>query len=477
MSNSVDQRALASAIPPSVRELCTTIHAAGFGVWCVGGAVRDVILARLRPGAPLAAGDWDLASSATPDQIMRLFRRVIPSGVKHGTVTVLAQDRSVEVTTLRGEGGYEDGRHPTEVVFLDDIVGDLARRDFTVNAIAFEPLSGTLIDPYGGIQDLEAGRIRAVGDPHVRFSEDGLRVLRAARFSATLDMEIAPETRSAIRPSLASYGKVSAERIKDEWVKALKAREPSRAFRIMQDEGMLQITAPELAQTKGCAQNKYHRYDVWEHTLQALDAVPANSLVLRLAALLHDIGKPPVRATNPETGEFTFYRHELTGARLANDLLRRLRFPNDVREQVTALVEHHIVAYDATWTDAAVRRWMNRIAPCHVADILTLARADVIAKGIETPRQLECLAELERRMSAACEANQALSIKDLKVTGSTLIHELGLRPGPIIGNLLRMLLEEVLETPEHNERERLLERARELLKSEEERERTHPSRV
>jgi tRNA nucleotidyltransferase (CCA-adding enzyme) len=415
----------------------------------------------------MPAGDWDVASSATPDQIMRLFRRVIPSGIKHGTVTVLLRDRQVEVTTLRGERGYEDGRHPSAVVFLDDIVDDLARRDFTINAIAYDPIRGQVIDPYGGVQDIHAGLIRAVGDPRVRFAEDGLRVLRAARFSATLEMQVTAETLAAIRPSLASYRKVSAERIKDEWVKALKARQPSRAFRIMQNEGLLEITAPELAQSDGCAQNKYHRFDVWEHTLQTLDAVRADSLVLRLAALLHDVGKPVTRAVHPRTGEYTFHGHELTGARLANDILRRLRFPNDIREEVTALVQHHIVAYDATWTDAAVRRWLNRVGSQRVADILTLARADVGAKGIEMSEQLQSLDELEVRINAATLANQALSLKDLQVSGSTLIKELGLPPGPMIGNLLRMLLDDVLEAPEHNERERLLERARELLKSEE----------
>lgn len=431
----------------------------------MGGAVRDVILSGLRTTNELPAGDWDVASSARPDQIISLFRRVIPSGIKHGTVTVLLRDRAVEVTTLRGERGYDDGRHPSDVVFLDDIVDDLARRDFTINAIAFDPINGCVLDPYRGLEDIHAGRIRAVGDALVRFSEDGLRVLRAARFAATLEMEVTPETLAAIRPSLASYQKVSAERVKDEWVKALKARQPSRAFRIMHDEGMLQITAPELDEMHGCAQNKYHRYDVWQHTLHTLDGVPRDSLVLRLAALLHDIGKPPTRAIHPDTGEYTFYRHEFAGARMASELLRRLRFPNEVRERVTALVEHHIVAYEPSWTDAAVRRWLNRVGPDRVAEILTLARADIVAKGIESPTQLHYVEELESRIDAAGRASQALSMKDLNISGATLIKELQLTPGPVIGNLLRRLLDEVLEFPEYNERGRLLERARELLDS------------
>jgi len=254
-------------MPEAIRELCTKIHVAGFGVWCVGGAVRDIILSQMRGLSEMPKGDWDIASAATPDQISRIFRRVIPSGIEHGTVTVLWGDQKVEVTTLRGEQGYVDGRHPGQVVFLSSIIDDLARRDFTVNAIAYNPITDEVVDPYGGVADIQARRIRAVGKPLERFTEDGLRAMRAARFSATLDMQLDPGTLAAIRPSLDSYRKVSAERIRDEWTKTLGAREPSRAFRIMQDEGLLQISAPELAQTAGCTQNKYHKFDVWEHTL------------------------------------------------------------------------------------------------------------------------------------------------------------------------------------------------------------------
>jgi tRNA nucleotidyltransferase (CCA-adding enzyme) len=352
------------------------------------------------------------------------------------------------------------------VVFLKDIVDDLARRDFTINAVAYDPIDDQVIDPYGGVDDIQARCIRAVGDPQVRFGEDGLRVLRAARFSATLTMQVVPETLRAIRPSLASYRRVSAERIRDEWVKALKSSRPSPAFRIMQEHGLLEITAPELNQTAGCTQNQNHRYDVCEHTLQALDGVEPDP-VLRLAALLHDIGKPATRAVRPQTGEYTFHRHEQLGAKVSSELLRRLRFPNEVREQVVALVEYHIVAYESSWTDAAVRRWLNRVGSHRVANILKLARADVAAKGIDMPDQMRRLTELEQRISAVVTTNQALTIKDLQVTGKNLIEQLGITSGPVIGELLRKLLEEVLEAPEHNERERLLERARELLKSSE----------
>jgi tRNA nucleotidyltransferase (CCA-adding enzyme) len=465
MSFVVDQQRLARAIPKAIRELCEQIRDSGFGVWCVGGAVRDVILSQARDSSELPNGDWDIASSATPDQISRIFRKVIPSGIEHGTVTVLWRDREVEVTTLRGECGYVDGRHPTQVVFLNSIDDDLARRDFTVNAIAYDPIHDEIVDPHGGVADIQARCIRAVGDPLARFSEDGLRVLRAARFSATLDMQVDSDTLAAIRPSLDSFRKVSMERVRDEWTKSLKARQPSRAFRIIHDHGLLQITAPELAQTQGCAQNRYHRFDVWEHTLRTLDRVPPNSLVLRLAALLHDIGKPSTRAVHPQTGDNTFYGHEIVGANMADALMRRLRFSNDLRDQVTALVRHHIVAYESNWTDAAVRRWTNRVGSQRVSDILELARADVTAKGQDAAPQIRDLVELDRRIKTAIESNHALCLKDLRISGSTLVEELNLLPGPMIGVLLRALLEDVLEVPEHNEREHLLGRARELLDS------------
>jgi tRNA nucleotidyltransferase (CCA-adding enzyme) len=389
----------------------------------------------------------------------------VPSGIRHGTVTVILPTQSVEVTTLRGEQGYSDGRHPDNVVFVTDIVQDLARRDFTINAIAYDPIANHLIDPFGGIDDLVSRCLRAVGDPRERFSEDGLRVLRAARFAATLDVEIETHTRSAIRYSLDSYRKVSAERIRDEWTKALLAPLASRAFNIMLAEGMLGITAPELIDMNGCVQNRHHRYDVWEHTLRTVDGITHKSLRLRLAALLHDVGKPVVRDVSPKTGDYVFHDHEIQGSRLADAIMRRLKFPNNLRDPVVALVRHHIVVYTASWTDSAIRRWINRVTQDLLWDVLELARADIAAKGYEVQLQIQSLDELEQRVKSVFASNQAFTVGDLAVSGKELIEELGLTPGPIIGSLLRSLLDEVMEAPEHNERERLLDRARELLKS------------
>jgi tRNA nucleotidyltransferase (CCA-adding enzyme) len=454
-------------VPQTVRRLCRTLGRAGFKSWAVGGAVRDVLSARMAGGDPTAAAascDWDIATTARPEQVKGLFKRVIATGIAHGTVTVLLDGVGYEVTTLRGEAQYSDGRHPDSVYYVDDLQADLARRDFTVNAMAYDPATEQLADPFGGLDDLRSRRLRAVGDPALRFAEDGLRVLRAARFVATLELTLEPLTEAAIRPSLGSYRKVSAERIRDEWMKALKARAPSRAFRLMQAHGVLEITAPELLAMVGCVQNRYHAFDVWEHTMRTLDACAPRPL-LRLAALLHDTGKPSSRAYHEEKADYTFYEHERLSRDIAAVLLPRLRFSKEECSRVEALVLHHIVAYDGSWSDAAVRRWMRRVGPELVTDILELNRADVRAKGLDATPELERLAELERRVAGIVAECAALSVRELAVNGHDLMRVLGLAPGPELGRILRELLELVTEEPALNEREVLLERARRIRAS------------
>lgn len=428
----------------------------------VGGAVRDTLRVLLGQAGTLDRHDWDIATDALPEEISRVFRRVIPTGIQHGTVTVLLAGEGFEVTTLRGEGTYSDGRRPDSVRFVRDIEQDLARRDFTINAIAYDPLDDVLIDPFGGVADIERHCLRAVGDPRERFSEDGLRVLRAARFVATLDIELESATEAAIRPSLASYSKVSQERIRDEWCKALLATRPSKAFRVMQRHGLLEITAPELEALVGCVQNRFHAYDVWEHTLRCLDGCPPQ-LELRLAALLHDIGKPASREFQEDKGDYTFHGHEKGGAALAHAVLTRLRFSGPMRDKVTALVRHHLVVYDSGWTDAAVRRWLRRVGPELVDDLLALSTADVEAKGRDVTDELRRISELRARARHALQQGAALSVRELAISGNDLMGALQLPRGPIIGSLLRDLLDLVTEDPELNSRERLLEAARRVV--------------
>lgn len=453
---------LERSLPDAVRDLCKRLRDAGYRSWVVGGCVRDQVLAEMRGHAEAGVrNDWDVATNALPEEVMRLFRRVIPTGIKHGTVTVLLDDVGYEVTTLRGETSYSDGRRPDSVYFVDDIVADLARRDFTINAMAYDPLERALIDPFDGMDDLRAGVLRAVGNAAERFAEDGLRVLRAARFAATLEVEIEPETARAIEPSLSSYAKVSPERIRDEWMKTMKARRPSRAFEVMKDHGMLAISAPELLESVGCEQNRFHEFDVWGHAMACLDACPP-SPVLRVAGLLHDVGKPRSRAFSDKTNDYTFYEHERIGAEMAEPLLARLRFSNDERERVVALVRHHLICYDDSWSDAAVRRWIRRVSPELLADLYELNRADVLGKGRDASEDLDRLAALKQRVAELMAAGAAMSARDLAINGHDLMEVVGMKPGPGLGKVLAALLDEVIENPELNQREPLLERARQL---------------
>jgi tRNA nucleotidyltransferase (CCA-adding enzyme) len=438
-------------IPADVRDISERLRSAGHRSWIVGGCTRDLLLGR-------PVNDWDLATDASPAQVQQLFRRVVPTGIQHGTVTVMRGPRGYEVTTLRGEGAYSDGRHPDTVRFVDDLAEDLARRDFTVNAIALDPLSGELTDPFGGRSDLALRVLRAVGEPDRRFSEDGLRLMRAARFRAVLQFDIAPDTLQAMAAQARMLEKISAERVRDELLKTLQAPVPSMGLQIMLQAGMLDVVLAELRPMVGCEQNHYHRYDVWTHTLGVVDACQADP-VLRLAALLHDVGKPAVRQLSEKTGDYTFYGHEVVGARAAAKICERLRLSNQHAERVVHLIRHHLVVYDESWTDAAVRRWLNRVGAERAGEVLDLAVADAAGKGMDTTEQVARIEQLRARMAKLLEEGLALSVRDLVIDGNDLMKELGLAPGRTIGVLLQRLLEAVLDDPAVNTREALLELA------------------
>lgn len=444
-----------AVVPRDVLDLCERLREHGKRAWIVGGCVRDLLLER-------SASDWDIATDARPKELVAIFPRSIPTGIEHGTITVVKAGHHYEVTTLRGEGTYLDGRRPDWVEFVDDIMTDLARRDFTVNAIALDPLDGKLVDPHGGRDDLARGLLRAVGNPRERFAEDGLRVLRAARFVATLELSLDPETEAAIRPTLDTYRKVAAERVRDEWVKAMKARVPSRAFEVMRRTGILEVTCPELLDGVGMDQNRWHAYDVWRHGLECMDACVGDP-ILRIAALLHDVGKPKTRAWSDKTADYTFYDHDRVGAELAEPIAARLRFSNDDRARIVSLVRNHLFHYSDEWADSAVRRWIRRVGADRLEDLYALNEADVRAKGRDFAGDLDALACLKAHVAKVLAEGTALSTRDLRVNGHDLMRELGIRPGRVVGEILDALLEAVTTDPSVNDREALLAKAREYV--------------
>lgn len=446
-----------SLVPNDVFGIVNKLRAAGRYSWIVGGCVRDSLL-----GKPVA--DWDIATEARPTELMKIFPRAIPTGLQHGTVTLVLGGHHYEITTLRGETTYSDGRRPDAVHFVEEIAADLARRDFTMNAIAVDPESGALVDPFGGRRDIEGKIIRAVGDAMERFSEDGLRVLRAARFCATLEFELAPETMAAIEPTLDTFRKVSAERVRDEWVKTMKSTRPSRAFEVMRRSGILSVSCPELLEGVGMEQNKWHAFDVWRHGMACMDACSGDPF-LRIAALLHDVGKPRTRAFSEKTRDYTFYDHDRVGAEIADPICARLRFSTDERQRIVALVRHHLFHYDQ-WSDAAVRRWIRRVGKERIEDLYALNEADIRGKGQAVDAEsLAPLLALKAHVEKVLAEGAALSTRDLAVDGHVLMKELGIKPGRIIGEILESLLEDVTTDPSLNDRESLLAKARTIVAS------------
>jgi tRNA nucleotidyltransferase (CCA-adding enzyme) len=448
-------------VPAHIADVCRKLRTAGHEAWLVGGAVRDLLHA-----TPRAAQDFDVATSAHPADVARVFgkKRVIPTGEKHGTVTVLVDGpggrEHVEVTTYRGEGAYSDGRRPDAVEFVRTIEEDLKRRDFTMNAIAYDPIDDRVTDPFGGRADLAAGLLRAVGDPLERFREDGLRALRAVRFAAQHGFYIDPPTEAAIPRALDVFRKVSAERVRDELLKILCAPRPSVGLELMRTTGLLGDVIPELLESVGCHQNKFHAHDVWQHTLATVDATAVISpigppWVVRMAALLHDIAKPRTAAPREDDPrERTFYRHELIGADLADLILKRLKLSTRDREHVVNLVRNHMFWYSAEWTGGTVRRFISRVGKESLDDLFALREGDVRGRGRGEEPGVE-LDELKTRVAAEIASAAALKVTDLALGGADVMRILGIRPGPLVGEVLRRLLERVLDDAALNTYERL----------------------
>jgi len=441
-------------IHPILKEAAAMFDARGRELCLVGGAVRDMLRGK-------KAKDWDLATNAPPEEVADIFKNarprgsVIPTGIKHGTVTVIYKGRNMEITTYRTEADYSDGRRPDKVQYAASIEEDLSRRDFTMNAVAALLPGGGKIDPFGGEKDIKAGIIRCVGDPAARFSEDGLRPLRAVRFASQLSFEVDPQTLSAIPNALETCAKVSAERVRDEIEKIILSDKPSRAFLLMEQTGLLKLFLPELACCRGIEQKGFHRFDVLEHSLLACDYAAEKQYPpeVRVAALLHDIGKVPTRKLD-ENNIWTFYQHEIESAKMARNIMGRLRWPNALTDSVCHLVKEHMFHYTDEWSDAAVRRFIARVGEENLTDVYRLRRADAYAMAAVDPGSCFLL-ELMDRVDKVINEKQAFSLKDLAVNGKDLI-DLGIPQGKTIGIILGELLETVLDDPAQNTRQTLM---------------------
>lgn len=427
-------------IPAYVHRTVRRLQDAGFDAYPVGGCVRDSLLGR-------RVADWDIATSARPEQVMALFDKVIPTGVEHGTVTVMSRSRPIEVTTFRGDVGYSDGRHPDGVVFLDSLTEDLARRDFTINAIAYDIDRKRIVDPFRGRRDLVRKRVRAVGVPLERFREDGLRPLRAVRFASVLGFDIQPATFRAIRESLDIFRKVAAERVREELIKILSVKRAARGIELLRESGLLLEILPELLACVGHPQNRFHNHDVYHHCLRCLDRARGDP-VLKLAVLLHDVGKPEVAEGPP--GEQTFYGHEQVSEIMADAIMDRLRFSKADRARVTGLIRHHMFHYEPGWTDGAVRRLVRRVGQERLDDLWEMRRADAWGRGKGLRESLATLAALKERVQRVLASDAVLKVNDLAIGGREVMEVLGCGPGPRVGRALQTLLDRVLDDPSLN---------------------------
>lgn len=429
--------------PEAALDIVKKIQSKGYKCYLVGGCIRDLLLNR-------TPAEWDLTTDAAPEIVSGLFEKVIPTGIDFGTVTVILDNQSFEVTTFRRDERYTDGRHPSQVTYSESLEEDLSRRDFTINAMAYDPLEKKLVDKFSGQEDLKRKLIRAVGDPKLRFSEDGLRPVRACRFAAQLDFKIEEKTFQAIGKTLEIAGKVALERVHDELVKMLSAPKPSIGIEYLRKSGLLKLFIPELLDTVGVEQPpQYHKYDVYWHSLYSCDAAPSDNIPLRLAALLHDIAKPSCKEG------FTFYNHDQAGVELTEKISKRLKFSNDDVKTVSLLIGNHMFDYKSEWSDAAVRRFIRRVGLENIPSLFALRKAD--AKAMEREIESGYLEELQSRIDKIISEENALHIKDLKVKGEDVMRELAIPPGPKVGQVLESLLEKVLDDPSLNTREKLIE--------------------
>ncbi|RLB25764.1 MAG: polynucleotide adenylyltransferase [Deltaproteobacteria bacterium] len=427
-------RSISMEIPKFVNFVLERLRHKGLLAFIVGGAVRDALLGRPQE-------DWDIATSASPSQIQDIFSDTRQFQLKHETITLIMDNHKLEVTTFRGK-------------HANNLHEDLSRRDFTIDAMAFDPNERRLIDPFGGQADLAKRRIKAVENPEDRFKEDPLRLIRAVRLATELGFQVDPETFTAIQKMAGSLAKVAKERIRDEMVKILVAQRPSSGLHLLRRTGLLRVIIPELLEGYLKRQNRYHRFTILKHIMVTVDTV-APTLTLRLTALLHDIAKPRVRSKGK--AGWRFIGHEKASAEMADHILQRLRFSSELIRKVTHLIAHHMIGYSPKWTDSAVRRWVRKIGIENVDILIDFRKADLIAHGTGKA-DLGLLEELRQRASLLIRDKKSVfSTKDLAIDGHTIMKVLNIPSGPEVGKVLQKLMALVTEHPEFNTQDQLVD--------------------
>jgi tRNA nucleotidyltransferase (CCA-adding enzyme) len=441
-------------LPKGVRYILKVLSTNGHEAYVVGGCIRDSLIG-------LSPKDYDVTTSATPEEVMSIFKKTVPTGLKHGTVEVHTHDGAYDVTTYRMDGEYEAHRYPKNVIFVDDLVEDLRRRDITINAIAYNPEKG-VIDPFNGTEDISGRIVRAVGNPILRFKEDALRILRAVRLSTTLNFNIEENTLQAMVETMEGLRFISEERIRDELNNILLSKNPARGIRMLFDLGIMKYILPEIMSMSGFLQhNPHHDKDVLGHTLEVLSNVPAR-LPVRLAALFHDSGKPGT-FTVDEKGIGHFYGHEKVSRNIARNVLMRLKYDHKTIRKVETLVYYHMTSTDMR-NEVKIKRFINKLGPDNLNDLIDLKIADFIGKPEGSEEKLFEINGFRNRVQTIISRGDPRTIRDLAVNGKDILN-LGVREGEDVGRILEALLEKVLKNPEDNTKEVLLNYVRkEILK-------------
>jgi tRNA nucleotidyltransferase (CCA-adding enzyme) len=426
-----------SDIPEFVRFIILTLKESGYEAYLVGGAVRDACLRR-----PI--GDWDVVTSASRENIIKTFQDKKYFALKHETVTLVDSGQNYEVTSFRDEKSC--------------LEGDLGLRDFTIDAMAYDVASENILDPHGGRRDISDKLVRAVGKPERRIREDPLRLLRAVRLSAELGFKIETKTLEGLKGQASLIASVAPERQREELMNILLCRRPSTGFNLMVRTGLMQHVLPELLEGYLKRQNEYHKHTIFKHVMQTIDELEQEP-VLRLTGLLHDIAKPRVR--EKVKGKWQFLGHEEESACLADEIMNRFKFSKDLIHKVTHLIRHHMICYEPVWGDAAIRRFIHRVGEQNALNLLAFRRADLIAHGMEV-RETDLLSELGGRIKGQISESPPIRSNELAIDGFLVMETLGLSPGPEVGNILRELLELVIDSPKLNKKERLIEELRRI---------------